>query len=303
MTEEKDKALKEADTIRIYGRVSTPEQEGTIEGQVETVMKAIDTKTKKKVKIEVYSEQESGTKIDRPELQRMLADVKALHEANPKKKQLVVVRDIQRFTRDPYDLGELYNPIRRLDVPILSVNEPIITGTPKRPSPQADLLAPILTAAGGAEVQTRLKQTLQGVDRSRDAGIFAGTPLSLYPDDALEPRREQLRLLAAGVGQSEGSRRLGRSSGYWRKNRDVMAEYALAGVLDDWLNTIDLIRAMEQEKGEGKGPKAGVKMKIVRRMTSGYLNDPVQFRDMVPTQADLDEYFSNFNLYKPKRKK
>ena len=229
----------------------------------------------------------------------MLADVKA----NAGKKQLVVVRDIQRLTRDPYDLGTIYNPMRAIDVPILSVNEPIITGTPKRPNPQADLLAPILTAAGGAEVQTRLKQTLQGVARARDAGIFAGTPLSLFPDEALEPRREQLRLIEAGIGQSEGARRLGKSTSYWRKNRDLMAEYALAGVLDDWLNTIDLIRAMEQERGEGKGPKAGIKMKIVRRMTSGYLNDPVKFRDQVPTQADLDEYFTNFNQYKPKRKK
>ena len=82
-----------------------------------------------------------------------------------------------------------------------------------------------------------------------------------------------------------------------------MQKYADAGVLDDWLDTIDLIRAMEQEKGEGKGPKAGVKMKIVRRMTSGYLNDPIGLKEFKPTQADLDEYFTNFNQYKPKRRK
>jgi len=82
-----------------------------------------------------------------------------------------------------------------------------------------------------------------------------------------------------------------------------MAAYALAGVLDDWLNTIDLIRAMEQERGEGRGSKAGIKMKTVRRMTSGYLNDPIKYRDSVPTQEDLEEYYSNFNKYRAKRKK
>jgi hypothetical protein len=184
----------------------------------------------------------------------------------------------------------------------MSINEPIITGTKKVPQPAADLLAPILVAAGGSEVSTRKKQTLQGVAASRKKGIFSGTPLSLYPDEKIEPRREQLRLLAAGIGQSEGSRRLGKSSGYWRDNRDTMRKYRELGVLDDWLDTIDLIRAMEQEKGEGKGTRAGVKMKTVRRMTSGYLNDPTAGFPK-PTQEMLDEYYSNFNKYRPKRKK
>jgi hypothetical protein len=42
-------------------------------------------------------------------------------------------------------------------------------------------------------------------------------------------------------------------------------------------------------------------MKAVRRMTSGYENQPFDFT--APTDADLMEYFTNFNLYKPKRSK
>ncbi|MBL6889934.1 MAG: hypothetical protein ISR25_05530, partial [Candidatus Poseidoniaceae archaeon] len=83
---------------------------------------------------------------------------------------------------------------------------------------------------------------------------------------------------------------------------DTMQKYEKLGVLDDWLDTIDLIRAMEIEKGEGKGPRAGIKMKTVRRMTSGYLNDPTA-GFAKPTQAMLDEYYSNFNKYRAKRKK
>lgn len=296
MSKEKEDML-EGRKVFVYARVSTDEQTGTLPSQTATVLEGLK-RLGYKGKPEVFAEQASGTKIGREQLTAMIKAAKA-----SKRPAVIVVRDIQRFSRDPYDLGELYNPLRRLDIPILSINEPIVTGTPKHPSPSSDLLAPVLTAAGGQEVQTRLKQTLQGVARSREAGIFAGTPLSLYPDEAIEPRREQLRLIELGIGQSEGARRLGKSSSYWRKNRDLMAGYALAGVLDDWLNTIDLIRAMEQERGEGKGTKAGVKMKTVRRMTSGYLNDPVAFRDSVPTQADLEEYFTNFNDYRAKRKK
>ena len=190
--DEKETAISTADVLFFYDRVSTPEQEGTLDSQHETNLQYINgVKTKKNVKIFRYSEQASGTKNpledpkNRPELLRLLKEALEYGEKNPKKEALVVVRDIQRFTRDPYDLGELYNPLRRKNIPIVSVNEPIRTGTPQRPNPTADLLAPILTAAGGSEVQTRLLQTQQGVARSRDAGIFAGTPLSLYPDEAL----------------------------------------------------------------------------------------------------------------------
>jgi len=243
----------------------------------------------------VYSEQFSGTKRNRPELLRMEADALA-----SKRKVAIGLRDIQRLSRDPYDLGVIYSPLRDANIPVISANEPIVLGTRKVPQPAADLLAPILVAAGGSEVNTRLKQTLQGVARSAEKGIFAGTPLSLFPDEPLEPRRELIRLVEAGVRQTDGSRRLGKSTSWWRKNLATIQKYEAAGVLEDWLDTIDLIRAYEQEKGEGKGPRAGVKMKVVRRMTSGYLADPTNPVVQKPTQEDLDEYFFNFNKYKKK---
>ena len=295
MSKEKRDLLK-GRKVFIYSRVSTDEQKGTLPTQTAAVKKGLK-ELGYTGKPEVFEEQASGTKIDRKELTKMIEAAKA-----SKKPAVIVVRDIQRFARDPYDLGELYNPLRRLEVPIMSINEPIITGTSKVPQPAADLLAPILVAAGGSEVSTRKEQTFQGVAASREKGIFSGTPLSLYPDEKIEPRREQLRLLAAGIGQAEGGRRLGKSGGYWRDNRDKMKKLEEEGVLDDWLDTIDLIRAMEIEKGEGKGPRAGIKMKTVRRMTSGYLNDPSAGFEK-PTQEMLNEYYSNFNMYRAKRKK
>jgi DNA invertase Pin-like site-specific DNA recombinase len=291
MKEKKD-ALK-GRKVFIYSRVSTPEQEGTLEDQTSAVKRGL-----KELgftgKAEVFEEQMSGTKIDRPVLSEMIKQAK-----ESKRPAVIVVRDIQRFSRDPYDIGELYNPLRDAEIPVLSINEPLVLGTRKVPQPGSDLLAPILVAAGGQEVSTRLQQTLQGVEESRKKGIFSGTPLDLYPKDALEPRGEMIRYLKAGVNPTQTSKRLGKSTSWVRKNKVVVEEILLAGgdkLLASWLKAVTLVRNMEIEKGEGKGPKATVRMKTVRRMTSGYLATPKDFD--APTQADLNEYFTNFSDYK-----
>jgi DNA invertase Pin-like site-specific DNA recombinase len=291
MKEKKD-ALK-GRKVFIYSRVSTPEQEGTLEDQTSAVKRGL-----KELgftgKAEVFEEQMSGTKIDRPVLIEMIKQAK-----ESKRPAVIVVRDIQRFSRDPYDIGELYNPLRDAEIPVLSINEPLVLGTRKVPQPGSDLLAPILVAAGGQEVSTRLQQTLQGVEESRKKGIFSGTPLDLYPKDALEPRGEMIRYLKAGVNPTQTSKRLGKSTSWVRKNKVVVEEILLAGgdeLLASWLQAVNLVRNMEIEKGEGKGPKATVRMKTVRRMTSGYLATPKDFD--APTQADLNEYFTNFSEYK-----
>ena len=291
MKEKKD-ALK-GRKVFIYSRVSTPEQEGTLEDQTSAVKQGL-----KELgftgKTEVFEEQMSGTKIDRPVLTEMIRQAK-----ESKRPAVIVVRDIQRFSRDPYDLGELYNPLKNVEIPVLSINEPLVLGTRKVPAPGSDLLAPILVAAGGQEVSTRLQQTLQGVEESRKKGIFSGTPLDLYPKDALEPRGEMIRYLKAKVNPTQTAKRLGKSTSWVRKTKVAVEEILLAGgdeLLASWLQAINLVRDMEIEKGEGKGPKATVRMKTVRRMTSGYLATPKDFD--APTQADLDEYFTNFSEYK-----
>ena len=296
MKEKKD-ALK-GRKVFVYSRVSTEEQEGTLETQTEAILNGLKD-LGYTGKPEVFEEQMSGAKIDRPILQDMIQKAK-----ESKRPAVIVVRDIQRFSRDPYDLGTLYNPLRQAEIPVMSINEPLVLGTRKVPAPSADLLAPILVAAGGQEVSTRLQQMLQGVKASRAKGIFSGTPLSLYPTDALEPRTELIRLLRAEVNTTQIAQRLGKSTSWVRKNKKQIEDILLAGgdeLLNSWLNAVMLIRNMEIMRGEGKGPKATVRMKTVRRMTSGYLATPQDFE--APTQADLDNYFDNFSDFKPKRSK
>jgi DNA invertase Pin-like site-specific DNA recombinase len=216
-----------------------------------------------------------------------------------KRKAVIVVRDIQRFTRDPYHLGVLYNPLRDNEVPVISMNEPLVLGTNKVPNPASDLLAPILVAAGGSEVQTRKKQTLQGMDRALDKGIKGGQPLDLQSlTEQLNPYREVQRLLDAGVGQTQGSRRIGRSSSFWRKTRDKMATMN-EEQREEWFSVIDKVREMEQKFGLGIGKNATRRMMAVRRVASGFLKQPLQFS--APTDEDLEYAYQNYNEFKPPR--
>jgi len=286
--------------VRVYARVSTEGQEGTIPDQLKTIqngLKALGFKGK----TEVYSEQASGTKKDREQLQQMLQDIR-----DSPNDSVVVVRDFQRFTRDPVHYGALWDEFRDRGIRIVSINENMATGTAAMPDPQADLLIPILIAAGGSEVNIRKQQTQQGLDRSKEKGILQGSAPNMYRKEALEPRRELRRLLKAGVKVTEASRRLGKSTSFVRKNRDKLNEILMQGdetVLTDWFDTLDLIRAFMNEKDEDdRGKKATVRMKTVIRMTSGYLNNP-NAGFPKPTRADIEEFYNNFGEYKVKKKR
>jgi len=223
-----------------------------------------------------------------------------------KKKKVLVVRDIQRFTRNWLDVGILYKNTPSLeeslwasDIPILSINEAIVVGTNQTPQPASDLVAPILIAAGGAEISTRKKQTLQGLDRALEKGIKGGQPLDLSSKSSqLNLFRETKRLVEAGVGQTQASRMLGKSSSFFRKTRDKLATMTEAQQ-EEWLGVIDMVRAMEQQYGLGVGKNAIRRMMAVRRVASGFLKQPLQFD--APTKESLEYAYKNYNEFKPPR--
>jgi DNA invertase Pin-like site-specific DNA recombinase len=292
--------------VYIYARVSGEKQEGTLPDQLATIkegLKALGFKGQAKV----FSEQASGTKNplededNRPELLALLKEVHA-----SEKPAVIVVRDIQRFSRDPCDLGEIYNPLRRKDIPVISINESLVLGTKNVPQPQADLVAPIFVAAGGQEVSTRILQTKQGLKRSKEKGILQGSTVNLYRKDALEPRGELLRMLKADVSGRQIALRLSKSTSWVRKNKATLQRILLEGgdeLLANYLETINLIRDFMNEMDEDiTGSRATKRMKTVVRMTSGYMNDPAGGFSK-PTREDIEEYYNNFNQYKVKDKR
>ena len=288
-----------------YQRVSTTKQEGTLPTQ-ERVNKESLKKEGFTGKPEMFSEQASGTKLDRGQLLAMITRALALKKSG--KKVVIALRDFQRFSRNAYDIGILYKNTPSLeeslwynDIPLVSLSENIVTGTRANANPTGDLMGPLLVVIGGQEVAIRTDQTQKGVGRARDEGIIAGVGINLYPNERLNPYRELLRMLQAGITQTEASRRLGRSASWAKDNKFRLQDIALQGetALADWLEVTDIIREYEQENGTRVGPTATKRMKAIGRKTSGYLKFPDKFD--VPTKEDIQFYYDNFKDFQPKR--
>jgi DNA invertase Pin-like site-specific DNA recombinase len=286
--------------VRVYLRVSSDGQEGTLPDQEETVRQAL-RKAGYNKKLNLYQDVASGTKFDRDGLNEMKDALR--QDLEDEKMPVVVVRDFQRLTRDPIHYGAIWKEFRDAGVKIASINENMATGTSRTPDANADLLVPILISAGGSEVNIRKVQSQQGVDRAKEKGILQGSSPLMYRKEKIEPRRELVRLLTTGISGREIARRLDKSTSFVRKNRAKIAGIREAGgdeLLDDYLDTIDLVRDFMNEKDEDvRGSRATVRMKTVVRMTSGYMNDPSAGFPK-PTREMVEEYYNNFNEYKKK---
>lgn len=284
-------AIKERDVF-VYARVSGEDQE---EDALPTQVAAIKESLKalgyrKSLRGRVFEEQASGTTLERPELAKALEAIR-----NHGKPAVLVVRDIQRFSRDPYGLGVLYRPLWEEDIPVASFTENLVLGTRKNPSPNADLLAPILVAAGGTEVSLRKKQSATGVRRAREKGISSGQPTRLYSNEPLNPYRELIRLLAAGFGNKATAKRSGRGETWVKKNRKKIAlirEMQGDAGVEDYLSLTDKIRAMEQEFGGRFGKSIRRQgMVAVGRVVSLYLSKPTETER--PPDEFIDFVFEN----------
>jgi DNA invertase Pin-like site-specific DNA recombinase len=302
--------IKLADKPVSYLRVSTTKQEGTLPTQ----QKDVAEKAKKLglKRITYFQEQASGKNNPfRKELVKMIQF--AVDQKRNGKTPIILMRDIQRFARDPYDIGFIYKYSPTIEdslwtnnIPLVSLNERLTTGTKDFKSLTGDFLAPLFINIGGQEVDTRAKQTRAAVKAARDKGILAGTPINLYYKDKLNPLRELDRYLRAGdISQAEMARRIGRSKSWVRDTKMKFAEIRNKHPLGEvgfqkWLDVSDLVRNMEKEFGARSGTGATKRMIAVGRMTSGYFARPYEFD--APTQEDLNEYYENFKLYQPKRK-
>lgn len=278
--------------VYIYARVSTKKQRKALPVQVNEV-KAQLKKLGYKGEPIVYSEQKSGTTIERPKLKKMMIDIE-----QSKKPAVVVVRDIQRLARNTRLYGYLTYPWIDKNIPIVALQENLVTTTNSVPSPQGELLAGIFISAGGQEVDTRKKQTATGTKAAREAGIISGTPTNLYPNDPINPVRELVVLMDQGISQAEVSRRLGRSKSWAKDLKNKVKEIREKGnetILQEWLDVGDMVREMEQKHGPRSGKLASPQMKAVGRKTSGYFKIPWEFPK--PSEEDLDEYFVNYKKY------
>jgi len=303
---------KVADKEFRYHRVSTTKQEGTLGTQEKDVTDKSKNLLGIKGQAKKYSEQGSGkNNPDREQLTLMIEEAVAAKRKG--KTPVVVMRDIQRIARDPYDIGFIYkykptaeDSLWANDIPLISLNEQMVTGTKNFKSLTGDFLAPLFINLGGQEVATRAKQTRAAVAAAREKGILAGTPINTYPKADLNPLIMLDRLLRE---ENLSGRRMaeitGRSPSWVRDTKFKFAEIRNKHPkgeegFQEWLERLDKVREMEKEFGPRAGRGAPKRMIAVGRMTSGYFARPWEFP--APTDDDLDEFYNNFKQYQAKRR-
>lgn len=135
--------------IRYYVRVSTMEQK--IDRQLLAYSKA-DFQ---------YIDKMSGRSKERPELQRLLADLEA--------GDVVVVKSLDRLSRSTKDMLELVEFIKQKGAFLKILNMNVDTATP-----MGEFFLTIIAAIAQLERQTIRERTLEGVAIAKAAGKYKG---------------------------------------------------------------------------------------------------------------------------------
>lgn len=166
-----------------YARVSTEDQDLGVQRAA-----LLDAGCRK-----IFEEKLSGSKRDRPELKRLLDQ---LREGDT-----VVVRRLDRLARSTRDLLEIAESLNRLGAGLRSLSEP-----------WADTMSPagrmVLTVfAGIAEFERELirERTTTGRAAARERGVKFGRPRSLSPEQAVLAER----LLSEGQAAAEVAKTFG----------------------------------------------------------------------------------------------
>ena len=175
---------------RIYLRVSTDEQDLTRQNDIERC-----TRDAGYYIAGVYREKASGARVDRPELQRMIADLQP--------GEVVVAEKIDRLSRLPLPQAEqLVNSIRargaRLAIPGLVDLSDLAAGADGMTKivleSVQELLLKLALQMARDDYETRRERQRQGVQLAKSAGKYAGR----IADTTIHKRIVALR----GAGQT-----------------------------------------------------------------------------------------------------
>lgn len=152
-----------------------------------------------------YAENESGARLDRPELFRLLADSRP--------RDVLLVEDVDRLSRlSGGEWEKLKNMIREREVRVVAVNVPT---TWQHLSPTQnefdarmfgainDMLLDMLAAIARRDYEQRRERQKQGIAKAKSAGKYQGRQIDLGRYDAIK------RLLASGNSWSVVQRTVG----------------------------------------------------------------------------------------------
>ena len=187
--------------VRAYLRASTIEQDAN------RAKSLLDNFTAERglVICNYYAEHESGAKLDRPELFRLLADSRA-HD-------VLLVEDVDRLSRlDGINWDRLKTLIRERDVRVVAVNVPT---TWQHLSPTVndfdarmfgainDMLLDMLAAVARRDYEQRRQRQAQGITRAKADDKYRGRQVDKSRHDAIR------QMLASGLSWSTIERTIG----------------------------------------------------------------------------------------------
>lgn len=185
--------------VRAYLRASTTEQDAT---------RALDTINTFAIErglniCNYYIENESGSRLERPELFRLLKDCQ--------QNDILLIEDVDRLSRlAGEDWNSLKNMIRQKDIRVVAVNVPttwLASGhcdfDSRMFSAINDMLLDMLAAVARRDYEQRRERQQQGIARAKREGKYKGRQVNQSRYDAIN------RLIESGSSWSQVQRVLG----------------------------------------------------------------------------------------------
>jgi len=145
-----------------YARVSTKEQ--NLDLQIDALEKAGCEK--------IYQEKASGKKLDRPELEKLLSQIR--------KGDTLVVYSIDRLGRTVKQLIQLINEFKDNGVNFKSITEGAFDTT----TPMGEAVFQIMAILKGLEISILRERTMKGLDAARARGRKGGRKAGSYNKEA-----------------------------------------------------------------------------------------------------------------------
>ncbi|RKT89352.1 DNA invertase Pin-like site-specific DNA recombinase [Rahnella aquatilis] len=189
--------------VRAYLRASTTEQDAT------RALETINTfASERGLSIcNYYIENESGSRLERPELFRLLKDCQP--------GDILLIEDVDRLSRlAGEDWNSLKKMIRHKDIRVMAVNVPttwLASGIHDFDSRMFaainDMLLDMLAAVARRDYEQRRVRQKQGIDRAKREGKYKGKKVNQSRYDAIN------KLIASGSSWSQVQNILGCSRG------------------------------------------------------------------------------------------
>lgn len=189
--------------VRAYLRASTTEQDAT------RALETINTfASERGLSIcNYYIENESGSRLERPELFRLLKDCQP--------GDILLIEDVDRLSRlAGEDWNSLKKMIRHKDIRVMAVNVPttwLASGIHDFDSRMFaainDMLLDMLAAVARRDYEQRRVRQKQGIDRAKREGKYKGRKVNQSRYDAIN------KLIASGSSWSQVQNILGCSRG------------------------------------------------------------------------------------------